>query len=140
MDAWPSGSRDAERYGALEPELRERLEFLAGFFGGIIARRPVYAEALAGAANALTALGFFEDGLHIDRRLADLKPDDALVRYNLSCSLALTRRADEAFAELARAIDLGYRDARHLARDEDWAPLRADPRFSEQVKRLRKRR
>ena len=50
--------------------------------------------------------------------------------YNLACSLALTGQADDAFAALEKAIALGYDDAEWMREDEDFAPIRQDPRFA----------
>ncbi len=101
---------------------------------------PVYEEALRGDPDdlqvlaylgaAYTKLGRHEEALEMDRRLAALAPRDPVVRYNLACSYALLGRIDEAFRELDRAVELGYRDRSHLERDEDLANLRCDPRFA----------
>jgi len=83
-----------------------------------------------------TRLGRVEQGLAVDRELARRLPQDATVRYNLGCSLALGGDIDGAFAELARAVELGYGDAEHLRADEDLAALREDPRFGQLLERL----
>lgn len=63
-----------------------------------------------------------------------LLPDDPTWRYNLACSLAyFPKRADEALAELEKAIDLGFRDADHIAKDTDLKRLAKKPRFKELV-------
>ena len=123
------GSRDDERFQQVEAGEREYLSFLLSLCLAVLARRPNQLEALHNGANALTALGYYEDGLLLDRRLATLQPSDATVVYNLACSLALTRHLDEAFEILSRAIRLGYHDAGHMAKDDDLRSLRADERF-----------
>ncbi len=63
-----------------------------------------------------------------------LLPDDPTWRYNLACSLAyFPKRADKALSELEKAIDLGFRDADHIAKDADLRRLSKNPRFKELV-------
>lgn len=104
--------------------------FSLEFCGRILERRPAHLEALELAANHLTELGYYDDGLVLDRRLATLRPNDPGVLYNLSCSLALTGAVDEALAELENAVRKGYRDYRHIVSDRDLASLRGNPRFN----------
>lgn len=121
---------DAERRG---------LEFLADFYGTEVVRKPENIEALAELGNVLTRLGRHAEGLAVDRELARREPDDATVRYNLACSLALVGRIDESFAELGRAVSNGYGDAEHMAADEDLTALREDPRYAALLSALRAR-
>lgn len=131
----PSGKRDEDRYRSLKREEREYLWFCVEFCGKILEDRPSHIEALEMAANHFTELGYFQDGLRLDERLAILKPDDPGVLYNLSCSLALTGNIDRALHELARAVERGYHDFHHMSVDRDLGPLRDDPRFREVLAR-----
>ena len=115
-------------------------EFLADFLGREVERHPSNAMALADLAHVLTRLGRLEDGLAIDRRLLRLEPDNPTVLYNLACSLALLRRADEALDALERAVALGYDDAAHLLADEDLAALHGEERFTELARQLERER
>ncbi len=123
------GRRDEQRFAAVSEEERDYLLFKVEFVLGILEQRPTQLEALQGGAEALTALGYYEDGLALDKRLERLLPEDPLVIYNLACSLALAKRSEEALASLEKAIDLGYRDRAHMQRDPDLTSLRDDPRF-----------
>ena len=58
---------------------------------------------------------------HRQMRLAPTTPEPA---YNLACALSQQDRLDEALAAIQRAIQLGWRDTEHLARDSDLAALR----------------
>ena len=121
--------------------LRERLDgigqvFLVDFYGVVTKRQPDNIEAIAELAQAHTRLGDFESGLALDRHLTRLLPDDPTVRYNLSCSLALTERTLESLEALEHSINLGYEDADYLLQDEDLISLRELPRFQELVRRL----
>ncbi|MCH2103038.1 MAG: hypothetical protein MK297_03375 [Planctomycetes bacterium] len=124
------------------PLLREQLgqigqEFLVDFYQVVTDRQPENLEALAELAQAHTRLGEWERGLELDRRLVRMLPEDPTIRYNLSCSLALTDRTLEALEALEEAIALGYDDVDYLLSDPDMDPLKDEPRFVELVRRLR---
>ena len=108
---------------------REDLEFEIRFFEGIARRDPHYIEALQILGDAYTKTGQWGKGLHVDKRLARLCPDNPLVFYNLACSYSLMNHLDEAFSALRRAVRLGYDDARWLNKDPDLENLRRDSRF-----------
>ena len=129
------GPRDETRFAALEEEARDYRLFQLDFCLGILGKRPAQAEALESAAAGLTALGYYHAGLTLDRRLCRLFPEDPTALYNLACSLALTCRTEEALAALAKAIDRGYRDARHMVRDADLGNLLDLPEFAALVTR-----
>ena len=77
--------------------------------------------------NLLTLKGRFADGLQIDKRLVQLRPNDALAHYNLACSYALLKRPDQAIKTLRRAVELGYRDFRYMREDRDLDPSATTP-------------
>jgi tetratricopeptide (TPR) repeat protein len=106
-------------------------EFESELFEAALLHRPDNLEAIFSLGNAYTRVGRYEDGLAIDERLVAIFPDNPTVRYNLSCSLALLGRIDEALDALHRAIALGFDDERLLATDPDLSGLREDPRFQE---------
>ena len=56
--------------------------------------------------------------------------------YNLACAYSLQNKADEAFAALEQAIDLGFNNAQQLTVDSDLDNLRDDERFVKISKRL----
>jgi Flp pilus assembly protein TadD len=84
----------------------------------------------------LTRLGRLEEGLAHDRRLCELVPGDPTAHYNLACSLALLGHLEDALSELELAVELGYDDPAHLARDEDLVRLRGMQRFQDLIARL----
>jgi|SRR5262245_15304869 len=106
-----------------------QIEFELEFFASLLDRRPDYVEALKAHAKNLAIAKRHHDGLQFDRRITRLRPQDCLARYNLACSLALTRHFDEALSELRRAVELGYRDFTFMKQDRDLDPVRKDPRF-----------
>lgn len=106
------------------------LPFETALYESVLARDPDNVEALLALGEACTRQGAYARGLEVDQKLVRLRPADPVVRYNLACSLALLKRPDEAFEALTQAVDLGYRDLKHLDADPDLDPLRQDPRFA----------
>lgn len=113
------------------------LDIEIGFMEGLVRRAPEYVDALRILGDDYTRRGRFQEGLHIDVLLARLCPHDPVVHYNLACSYSLTEQFDHAVDELDRAINLGYRDFRWLARDPDLRNLRKHPLFKSIRKKLR---
>jgi hypothetical protein len=82
-------------------------------------------------------LTFVEEVVGLDERLKALRPSDPEVRYNLACSLTLSRKFEQAAAELSSALELGFNDVHSLQSDPDLADLRAHPAFRPIRARLR---
>lgn len=108
---------------------RQNLDIEIGFLEGIINRDPLWVEALQILGDNYTRRGKYTDGLKVDVRLAELRPQDSLVQYNLACSYSLNNQLEEASQALVRALTLGYRDFRWLAEDPDLENLRAHPSY-----------
>jgi tetratricopeptide (TPR) repeat protein len=105
------------------------LDIEIGFIEGVVRRAPGFVEALQILGDDYTRRGRFADGLKMDEELARLRPDDALVHYNLACSYSLTGQFTAAAAALHRALDLGYRDFKWLAKDPYLAKFRKHPLY-----------
>ena len=112
-------SRDQER----------DLDIEIGFLEGVIRRDPGYVDALQILGDNYTRRGRIEEGLKVDERLSRLRPADALVHYNLACSYSLIGQFESATEALNRALDLGYRDFKWLAKDPDLVRLRKHPLY-----------
>ena len=97
------------------------------FIEGLVRREPDYVDALQLLGDHYTQRGRYVEGLQVDERLARLRPDDALVFYNLACSYSLTDQFNRATLALERAFSLGYRDFNWIARDPDLQKLRQQP-------------
>ena len=107
------------------------------FYEDVLKRHPNYVEVLHQLGSLYTSSSMYTKGLKVDQRLAALREDDPIVRYNLACSYALLRQADKAFEALDQAIALGYTDADHMDKDADLDKVRSDPRYAEAVARMR---
>jgi tetratricopeptide (TPR) repeat protein len=129
-----SPSQPPQQQAAVSPLLarianQPQLDFELDFFAALIERRPEFLEALKAHAKNLAQARRHNEGLQYDVRITRLRPADSLARYNLACSLSLTRRYDDAIAELRMAVELGYRDFAFMRQDRDLDPIRKDPRF-----------
>ena len=120
-------ARPADRprwFGALG-----QLDFDIDFYERVLARNPDRVEVLRVLGELASRKGLHVRALEVDRRLVGLLPEDALARYNLACSLALSGRDDEALQSLAESFRLGYDDVAHMEVDPDLASLRGRPEF-----------
>lgn len=125
------------RYFDLEPFCRlDDRQFETRFFEQIVAADPCCEDALAQLGEMYTRCGDFRKGLNVDLRLVRLRPCDAVAHYNLACSHALLDQLDEALAAMEHAVNLGYRDMRHMLKDPDLANLRKDARFKKLMGRM----
>jgi tetratricopeptide (TPR) repeat protein len=121
----------------LPPRQARDLDIEISFIEGIVRRDPHYVEALQVLGDNYTRRGRFNEGLRIDEQLALLRPNDALTCYNLACSYCLTSQIELAIATLHRALDLGYRDFKWLARDPDLKGLRRHAAYKELRARIK---
>ena len=137
----PSGeSKSVSKSSALvKASDQSQLEFEINFFAGVLDRYPDYLDVLRVQGNNLTLKGRYAEGLHIDKRLMQLRPTDPLVHYNLACSFALLKRGDLALKTLRRAVELGYRDFRYMREDRDLDAIRHDPRFRQLLREFEHR-
>ncbi len=111
--------------------------FEISFFESVHRRVPRYTEVIELLGGLYTKTGRIADGLKMDRKLVRLQPDNATARYNLACSLALSKRPSEALTILAQAIALGYDDADWMANDPDLASLQKRPEFLTMIELVR---
>ncbi len=122
----------------LSREEERDLDVKIGFLEGVLRRDPGFIEALQVLGDDYTRRGRFVAGLRVDEQLAQLRPDDPLVHYNLACSYSLTGNYNQAASALVRSLDLGYRDLKWLARDPDLADLREHPLYKTIRARVRR--
>ena len=122
----------AARAAAKERARRVEVEFLEG----VRARLPAHPAVVESLGCLYTEMGRYQDGLRADRDMVRMEPDSPNAWYNLACSLSLTGQPDDAFAALGKAIALGYDDAEWMQDDEDFEPIKQDPRFARLLAQL----
>jgi hypothetical protein len=116
------------------------LEVRISFLEGLVRRDPGYVEALQMLGDHYTLRGDYSHSLQVDQQLSRLEPANPLVFYNLACSHSLNGELDAAASALAKALHLGYRDFKWLARDPDLDQLRRHPlyhRIESQIRKMR---
>jgi tetratricopeptide (TPR) repeat protein len=99
------------------------------------AERAAYEEA----AKALQA-GDHAAAAEAYRRLLATWPDHVESLYNLACCLARLGKADDALAELAKAVESGWANATLTEGDPDLASLRERPELAALLQRMRARK
>jgi len=109
-----------------------------GFMEGLVRRDPDYVDALQLLGDHYTQRGRYAEGLKVDEHLAQLEPRSPLVFYNLACSCSLMEQFDRAASALEKALQLGYRDFRWLARDPDLRKLRQQPVYRDLEAKIRR--
>jgi len=119
---------------------KEDVDFEIAFYEGIIKDTPMFIEALSVLGDLYTKAGLWQKGLEVDLKLSRLRPDDALVFYNLACSYALLKQTRAALAALSRAIEFGYDDFEYLQNDSDLDNLLQDEHFRQYIKKLEKKK
>jgi tetratricopeptide (TPR) repeat protein len=119
---------------ACQRDLDTRIEFMEG----LVRRDPDYVDALQLLGDHYTQRGRYAEGLKVDERLSRLEPSDPLVFYNLACSCSLTGQFDRAVLALEKALQLGYRDFRWLAKDPDLRNLRQQPVYRDIETKIRR--
>lgn len=110
-------------------------DFQVRFLESALTSNPGDFNILSELANIYTHVGRYEDGLRIDRKLTEMRPENPLAHYNLSCSLSLLDRIDEALHELEASFKLGYLEFDHVLGDPDLENLREDTRFGRLLQR-----
>ena len=113
------------------------LDLEISFLEGILRRDPEYVDALQILGDDYTRRGMLDNGLKVDQKLSELRPKDPLVYYNLACSYSLSNQLDLAFVALERALSLGYRDFKWMAKDPDLRRLRLSPLYKKIRAKLR---
>lgn len=116
---------------------KEDIAFEIIFYNGLIEKNPNFVEAFVALGDLYTRAGMYQEGLSVDERLAQLRPDDPIILYNLACSYSLLNDIDKAFRAFKKAINCGYFDFDHLERDDDLANLRQDQRFRRYLARIK---
>jgi tetratricopeptide (TPR) repeat protein len=111
------------------PEELRGLDVEIAFMEGLVKRDSSHEEALLILAEDYTRRQRFAEGLRIDERLSQLRPQDPMVHYNLACSLSLTGQIELAVDTLKKAVNLGFADFAAMAKDADLKNIREHPEY-----------
>jgi tetratricopeptide (TPR) repeat protein len=117
-----------------------RKSFEIKFYENILKDRPDCVFVLVPLGDAYTRKGFYKEGLDVDKKLVELKPDDPIAHYNLACSLSLLGKEKQALVALKKAVLFGYDDFSYMNKDLDLERVRQLPeyeKFSLKLKRLK---
>jgi dienelactone hydrolase len=71
----------------------------------------------------------YEEAIAVTRKMIALNAGLPECYYNLACFQTQLGQTEDAFANLKKAVDLGYADAEQIKTDSDLESLRKDPRF-----------
>jgi serine/threonine protein kinase/Flp pilus assembly protein TadD len=94
-----------------------------------LAKVPEDARARVLLANDYVTLHRIDDATREANLGMTLRPNDALLMYNVACTFCMMGKKDEALTALRKAWDNGFRDSQWAQRDPDLALLHADPEF-----------
>jgi predicted Zn-dependent protease len=111
--------------------------FDIAFFESVLKREPGYEDVIELLGGLYTKTGRIADGLKMDRKLVKLQPDNATARYNLACSLALSKRKADALRALLEAVHLGYTDYDWMSQDPDLESLKNAREFKALLAQLK---
>jgi len=94
-----------------------------------LAKVPEDARARVLLSGDYGAMGRVDDAGREANLAMALRPNDALVLYNVACTFCELGKKDDALNALRKAWENGFRDADWARRDPDLTPLYGDPEF-----------
>ena len=97
-----------------------------------VAWRPTPGEAMSEFFPQYEAKDY-EAALRVAEQVLDEYEGNGLAHYNIACMQSLLGRSDEAIDHLRAALDANPELLENAQKDEDFAPIRDDPRFAELV-------
>ena len=80
-------------------------------------------------ANDYTQMGRVEEAVREANLAMALRPNDAVVLYNVACTFGQLGRKPESLGALRKAWEAGFKDPSWARRDPDLAILHGDPEF-----------
>jgi serine/threonine protein kinase/Tfp pilus assembly protein PilF len=94
-----------------------------------LAKVPEDARARVLLSNDYGIMGRIDEAVREANLAMSLRPNDALVLYNIACTFCGLSKKEEAMSALRKAWENGFRDADWARRDPDLAILHDDPDF-----------
>lgn len=110
-----------------------------GDYEGIVAQRVlerIWTHTSFYMARDLLAQKRYRDAMTSLSVAVDIRDDSSFAWYNLACAAARSGSKKRALEALEKAIALGFRDAAHIASDEDLESIRKDPKYIELMAEL----
>jgi serine/threonine protein kinase/Tfp pilus assembly protein PilF len=126
----------AEAEQLFRKELEIEMRTLGPSFPDTLATMENLAAILANEKRAEEAIALYEKAVNQAEQAE--RPIQMQAHYTYGGGLSILGRPDEAFQQLQLAAQLGFQDADQLATDEDFKPLRSDPRFFGLLASIRK--
>ena len=120
--------------------LREQYSEALAYYEKVVAAVPGHFSALVQSGLCAQRLGKPDAAIAFFNQAAALRPDSWMPPYNIACVRAQENRLDDSIAHIEKAARLVPDDVNlieYMRRDSDLAPLRADPRWSGLVTKLR---
>jgi hypothetical protein len=129
-------SRDTAWTAEEQRKFDEAAKVLAELAGRGRDKSKPEAKAVEGEAGKQPRL----DALQVLRELTQAHPHASELLYNLACGLAQAGNPDEAVATLKAAVQAGWWNHRHAARDADLKTLRERADFKELLGKMQEQR
>jgi tetratricopeptide (TPR) repeat protein len=117
-------------------ELGLKIRTLGPSFPDTVTAMENLARDLAIERRTAEAIDLYEQAVHQAAQAERLTQIEA--HYSYGGGLTILGRPDKAFEQLQQAQSLGFTDADRLAADDDFKPLRTDPRFADLLATIRK--
>ncbi len=116
---------------------QQDIDFEIQFCENLLRKNPNFLEGLTLLGDLYTKKGMYKEGLAVDEKLVQLKPEDETCWYNLACSYSLLGDIDLAFRSIKMALKCGYVHFEHLEKDSDLSNLKKDARFQKYYSRVK---
>jgi tetratricopeptide (TPR) repeat protein len=110
---------------ALRNLTTQRIQVLEAHLGSV----PEDARARTIIAGDYATMGRMEEATREANLAIALRPNDAIVAYNIACTFCKMENKDEALKAIRRAWEAGYRDPVWSRNDPDLAMLHGDADF-----------
>ena len=94
-----------------------------------ISKVPEDARARVLLAGDYAILNRLDDAIREANMAMILRPNDALMMYNLACTFCMMNKKDEAMSALRKSAAAGFHDIDWIRRDPDLNLLHDDPEF-----------
>jgi non-specific serine/threonine protein kinase len=94
-----------------------------------LAKVPEDARARVLLSNDYACMQRIDEATREANLAMSLRPNDAIVMYNIACTFCMMGKKDEALGALRKAKENGFRDAEWTRRDPDLALLHGHPEF-----------